>query len=485
VYSSTALGSIPPFGDFKNYPNECFASDQLSGASSANSPKSFDELCALINDAQQTKTKICIVGAGKSQGGQTLSDNPQTCRISLKNLNKLIKLDVPAKEITIQAGMTWKELQMIIAPHKLAVKAMQSYNNFSIGGSLGVNVHGQDIYNNPLIQSVKRFTLLQPDGAFINICKATQPELFSLVIGGYGLFGIVVEVTLSLTDDVMLQEKKVVVDTADLADYFLNHIKSNQKTVFYSARLSLKSSTPLQKAIILTYEKCDDTIVDSVEEKSTERIVDPAEINLIKPLLNKAYDFIQQKLLYLTEKASLFKKLRFSIEASDLMGIKQISRNSFMGYSIDSLPQDSSRTVHILQEYFIPYAHLNDFTTYLAYLIECHNINMLNVSVRHVNQDTESFLPFSPQDSCALVLYIAIPKKDKSYANAITWTRDLIDKAIALQGTFYLPYHLMATKEQLESAYPMFEQFIALKKKYDPNELFVNKMYEYYAPHFA
>lgn len=59
-------------------------------------------------------------------------------------------------------------------------------------------------------------------------------------------------------------------------------------------------------------------------------------------------------------------------------------------------------------------------------------------------------------------------------------TKKLIDTAISLKGTYYLPYRLHASKEQLDQAYPTAKAFFLLKKKYDPDLLFRNGFYEAY-----
>jgi FAD/FMN-containing dehydrogenase len=59
-------------------------------------------------------------------------------------------------------------------------------------------------------------------------------------------------------------------------------------------------------------------------------------------------------------------------------------------------------------------------------------------------------------------------------------TTDLIDLALGLDGTYYLPYQLFYSKEQLRKAYPRVDEFFATKKIYDRDELFTNKFYEKY-----
>ncbi len=60
------------------------------------------------------------------------------------------------------------------------------------------------------------------------------------------------------------------------------------------------------------------------------------------------------------------------------------------------------------------------------------------------------------------------------------YTQKLVDAALACEGTYYLPYRLHATPEQLRQGYPNSARFFALKKKYDPAALFQNRFYQRY-----
>jgi len=59
-------------------------------------------------------------------------------------------------------------------------------------------------------------------------------------------------------------------------------------------------------------------------------------------------------------------------------------------------------------------------------------------------------------------------------------TSELIDTAEKAGGTYYLPYQLYYSKQQLLRAYPEADEFFATKPKYDPIGLFTNKFYEKY-----
>jgi len=51
---------------------------------------------------------------------------------------------------------------------------------------------------------------------------------------------------------------------------------------------------------------------------------------------------------------------------------------------------------------------------------------------------------------------------------------------VALGGAFYLPYRLHARRDQVEKAYPAAASFVAAKRRYDPNLLFRNAMWDTY-----
>ena len=59
-------------------------------------------------------------------------------------------------------------------------------------------------------------------------------------------------------------------------------------------------------------------------------------------------------------------------------------------------------------------------------------------------------------------------------------TRELIDAALALEGTYYLPYRLHATPAQFLKAYPGAARFFERKRHHDPDGLFQNRFSERY-----
>lgn len=83
----------------------------------------------------------------------------------------------------------------------------------------------------------------------------------------------------------------------------------------------------------------------------------------------------------------------------------------------------------------------------------------------------------------AYVLYYKQGTSDADRQAVGTWTRELIDAATSLNGSYYLPYQIHATSAQFTAAYPNATAFFALKKKLDPSNKFRNKLWDaYYKP---
>src|SRR5262249_51457765 len=60
------------------------------------------------------------------------------------------------------------------------------------------------------------------------------------------------------------------------------------------------------------------------------------------------------------------------------------------------------------------------------------------------------------------------------------WTKELTDDAISVGGIYYLPYQIMATKDQFYAAYPRAKEFFELKHRVDPSNKFRNRLWDTY-----
>jgi FAD/FMN-containing dehydrogenase len=139
----------------------------------------------------------------------------------------------------------------------------------------------------------------------------------------------------------------------------------------------------------------------------------------------------------------------------------------------------------ILHEYFIPRKNFTKFIEELQRILPKHETDLLNVTIRNVYKDEDTFLAYANEEMFAFVMFFNQSLTEKAQNDMILLTRELIDSANKLSGTYYLPYRLHATSSQLATSYPRAKAFFAKKLEYDPEEVFQNKFYQQYKTTFT
>jgi FAD/FMN-containing dehydrogenase len=155
------------------------------------------------------------------------------------------------------------------------------------------------------------------------------------------------------------------------------------------------------------------------------------------------------------------------------------TRNTLMNEPVSNLAGNDTSRTDILHEYFVPPERFPEFVAACREIIPPSRIEFLNVTLRYVAPDTESVLSFAPTRRIAAVMSFS-QRLQQDEAAMQRMTEALIDRVIAIGGSYYLPYRLHARRDQLEKAYPNLARFIERKRHYDPNLLFRHAMWQHY-----
>lgn len=192
-----------------------------------------------IEDVQEALKRsegpISIGGGHFSMGGQTSS--PDSVHFDMRGLTGVVSFSPQAKTIRVYAGTRWCDMQRFLDPHDLAVKIMQTYANFTVGGSLSVNCHGRYMGLGPVIMSVRRIKIVLPDGSLVEASSEENSEIFYGTVGGYGGLGIIVEAELDLAENTRIERKSKKLRTSEYLDYFKRNIRHDPDAVFHNADL--------------------------------------------------------------------------------------------------------------------------------------------------------------------------------------------------------------------------------------------------------
>lgn len=422
------------------------------------------QLQEMVRRANRTGDKLSIAGMQHSQGGHTYY--PGGTIIDMKKYNKILQFDPKRQTITVQAGATWDDIQRRINPYGLSVKVMQSQNIFTIGGSLSVNVHGRDIHYGSLIDTVESFRLLTAAGEIINVSREENKELFPLVIGGYGLFGIILDVTFSLAKDELYETHTRVIDYSQYSSYFQNAVNSSQVKM-HLARISVAPDTFLREMYVTDWTNAkDEHKLTAYNQLKEDRIIAAPKLLLG---LSRYSDWGKDKFWELQR--TYMKKGNGKLE----------TRNNVMRSETAFMEYESNSRTEVLQEYFVPVNEFADYIDDLRNVLENEkDFNLLNITVRYVGKDEQAVLSYAKADMFALVLLINQGRSSKDMKQTEEVIRKMIDITLQHNGSYYLPYYSYPTKDQFDTAYPHSKEFFRMKRKYDPDERFMNFFYREY-----
>ena len=143
-------------------------------------------------------------------------------------------------------------------------------------------------------------------------------------------------------------------------------------------------------------------------------------------------------------------------------------------------PASRETFTYAIEEYFVPVDRFDDFVPRMRQILGSHNVNTIYVSLRQAQQDPGSLLAWARPEVFAFVVYYKQGTSDSDQKEVGVWTRELIDAALDLGGSYYLPYQLHATEEQFLRAYPRAREFIALKRRLYPGNKFRNQLLDKY-----
>jgi FAD/FMN-containing dehydrogenase len=328
---------------------------------------------------------------------------------------RAMSLDEDRNLLTVGAGARWADVLAYLDPRGRSVAIMQGYSSFTVGGSLGANAHGWQHDRPPLAASVESFRILLADGRVVRASRSENRELFMLVLGGYGLFGIVLDVELSVVANELYGSRRWSVPADGYVEAFERYVRSDPEVRMAYGRLSVPSGRFLQEALLTAYRS------------------DPSAKGPIPRLSPARVSTLRRAVFRGSAGSEYGKELRWQLESS--FGGEagdRTSRNQILDEPVELFENRDPERTDILQEYFVPPTSFAAFLACAREIVPRYRADLLNVTVRTVLRDEDSFLRYADQSMFALVLLFCIPRTAEADARMAPMTRELIDAAVAL-----------------------------------------------------
>ncbi len=159
---------------------------------------SLDSISVALDRARAAGRPVSIAGGRHAMGGQQFCTGGVV--LDTRPLGGVISIDESRGLVEVEAGIQWPTLVDALArtPVGRSARSRPAPTDLSIGGAISANVHGRGLAYRPFIDDVESLVLVGPDGVARTCSRTENAELFRLVCGGYGLFGVVRSATLRL-----------------------------------------------------------------------------------------------------------------------------------------------------------------------------------------------------------------------------------------------------------------------------------------------
>ena len=325
----------------------------------------------------------------------------------------------------------------------------------------------------PFVSDVESFVLVDAAGTARTCSRTEDPELFRLVHGGYGLFGVISSVRLRLVPRKKVERVVEIRTVESLIAAFEKRIVDGFQYGDFQFSIEHASEDFLHKGVFSCYRPVPmDTPIPAAEKQLTDenwrQLLYLAHTDE-KQAFNRYVDY------YLSTNGQVY--------WSDLHQLSIYPDNYHR--EIDDKLHAPYPATEMITEINVPRPALKGFLDEAREDFRKNRVELIYGTVRLIERDDESFLPWAKQPYACTIFNLHTVHSPEGLQRSEYAFRRLIDMAARRGGTYYLTYHRYATRNQVESCYPQFAEFLRLKKKYDPEERFQSDWYTHYRATFA
>jgi FAD/FMN-containing dehydrogenase len=441
-------------------------------------PRSVQDVQRCVQWVSERGESLSICGARHAMGGQQFAHDAWL--LDMRGMDRVLGLDLERGLMHLQAGIAWPELMRhyVVAQHGRAhtwgIRQKQTgADRLTIGGAVAANIHGRGLTCAPFVNDIEAFEIVLADGSLVRCDRQHRADLFNLVIGGYGLFGVVTSVWLRLVPRQKVERVVELRRVQDIAQGFRERIAAGFLYGDFQFSTAAEDREFLSRGVFSCYRPVED-----------DRPIPLGQLRL------SPADW--RRLLYLAHR----NKLRAFNEFADfyVQSSGQIywSDTHQLSLYLDDYHESLDRTLQspvvgseMITELYVPLDRLHDFMLDVRREFLRERVNLIYGTVRLIRRDDTTFMPWARADFACVIFNLHVDHDARGLVDAGNAFRDLIDIAISYGGSYFLTYHRHATTAQLLACYPQFPLFLAEKRRFDPHELFQSDWYRHYRDGFA
>lgn len=433
-------------------------------------PRSVPEIRACIAEAARQGLPIAICGGRHAMGGQQFARD--AVLLDMRHMRRVLGFDAEAGLIEVEAGIEWPELidWLAHAPssheQRWSIRQKQTgADRLSLGGCLSANIHGRGLRMRPFVDDVEAFTLVDADGEPRRCSRSVNPELFALAIGGYGLFGVIASLTLRLAPRRAMRRDVRLLRLDALMPAFEQRIAAGYAFGDFQFAIDPLSGDFMDHGVFSCYLPLDDAApteaATELSEQDWRRLLHLAHTDK-----SRAFDCYARH--YLATDGQVYWSDR--LQSSTYLDGYHLEIDRALGHCGSE----------VIAELYVPRARLVDFMRAAADDFRRHGVDLIYGTIRLIERDRETFLPWARQDYACVIVNLHTPHAPEGVEATQRALRRLIDLALDRDGSFYLTYSRAASAEQVRTCYPAIGAFFAAKRRFDPQQRFQSDWYRHY-----
>ena len=401
-------------------------------------PETEQALADIIKDAGASNKRVRVAGNGHSF---TELDSTKDTMILLDQLQGLISLDAHKSQATAWAGPSINNLNRLLFEKGCNIVNLGDIDVQSIAGATATGTHGTGLRFGNVSSQMSPFTLATASGELIDCSKDKNPEIFNAGRVSLGSLGIVTKMTLDVVPAYKLEYVAKKAKLSETLDRLDEYIANNRNFEFYwfpytnivQNKFSNETDAPVKDNQMMRY------INQHIMENGFFGLLCNIGSNINNSYLPLAKiigfgatserKINHSHLVFATPRNVRFKEMEYNIP-------------------IENFKEAMQRIVSKI--------HKEHYRVYFP--VEC----------RFVKGDDIWMSPSYGRDSAYLAFHVDSRTPHNPYF------KDIENILMEYGGRPHWGKMHSRKADTLATAYPMWEQFHEIRKKLDPNGMFMN-----------
>lgn len=420
----------------------------------------IDNLRGELSAAKSEGRPFIASAARHSMGAQSMARGGTTLTLN----DDWVETDNTARTYRCGGGTRWSTVIRHLDEQGFSPAVMQSNNDFGVAATYSVNAHGWPVPFSGCGSTVKSLKMMLADGAHITCSRDENADIFRAAMGGYGLFGVITELEMQMVPNMRLEPTFERVSPFEFGPRFVKTIKDGTGVQMAYGRMDVAINSFFEEALMITYRPSPDQ--NDLPSAPGSGWLSHTARRIFRDQLG-------------SDRAK-HRRWWFEAGLGPWIGSGETTRNALLNEPVITLDDNDPTRTDILHEYFVSPENFGAFVSACRDVIPSSFQELLNITLRYVEPDTESWLSYAPSGRIACVMLFSQEKSVRAEADMQRMTEELIDRTLAIGGSYYLPYRLHARQDQIEKAYPGLRPFAAKKRAMDPGNLFRHALWDTY-----